>query len=325
MPQKSLHYLEANQYPEKNYTSRILRAIVSRAPLIGLIVSSSHPSGISVMMRVKNEVDWIRLSIQSIKTIADEIIVVDNGSTDGTYEILEEMASYGKGLIKLWRRPDLDLCSLSNFTLNRATFRWAFRWDGDMVAHTKGEHNIFHLRKRIMSLNPKCYYVIYLRHINLMGDLFHQDPKEMVHIEEYIHTFSSKARYIHPEQFEAIKFPKYYLPLFWYEPYSFHVNVKSSRRMLLRYFWEDWLALKDYQKYPLLENYVEEKMKIKFHTDSWEEAERLCIEATCRNYIPYNSNIFGPYPELLKPYLDNPKYRLKYKNGEIVGRDESST
>ena len=145
----------------------------------------------------------------------------------------------------------------------------------------------------------------------------------MTHTEEYIHTNSSKLRFVHPKKYEAIKSPKYYKIWKWAGYYSFHINVKPARRMLLRYFWEDWMRLKDYQKYPRLEDYVEEKIKEEFGTDSWEEAQRLCVERVCRNYIPYNPEIFGPYPDLLKPYLENPKYRLKYKNAKIVRRDEA--
>jgi len=265
--------ITANQYPhQKNFLSRIFRRIASNAPLSGIVPIPDRPHGISVMIRLKDEVDWIQPSIQSIKGIADEIIVVDNGSTDGTYEMLQEMAKAEKGLIKLSQRPDLDHCSLSNFALNQTTFRWVFRWDGDMVAHTTGDHSISYLRKRILSLDRRRYYLIYLKHINLAGDLYHQYPKEMVHIEEYIHTFSEKARYIHPGRFEAVKFPIYYRPLFWHEPYSFHINVKPAHRMLLRYFWEEWMELKDYKRYPRLEDYVEEKMADDFGVDSWTES-----------------------------------------------------
>jgi hypothetical protein len=145
----------------------------------------------------------------------------------------------------------------------------------------------------------------------------------MVHIEEYIHTYSATARYIHPGRFEAIKFPKYYRVLFWYEPYSFHVDVKPARRMLLRYFWEDWMQLKDYQKFPTLQDYVSDKIESEFGTNSWEEAQRICLQKVCQKHIRYNTEVFGPYPELLKPYLETPKYKLKYKNGKIVGRDKS--
>jgi glycosyltransferase involved in cell wall biosynthesis len=316
--------ITANQYPHlRNRFTRLVRNILSFSS--GLFLASSHrrPMGISVMMRVKDESDWIRPSIESIKSIADEIIVVDNGSSDGTYEILEEMASEEKGLIKLWRKPDLSHCDLSNFALEQTSFRWVFRWDGDMIAHTSGDYDIINLRERLLSMNPKRYYLIYLRHINLSGDPFHQDPEEMVHNEEYIHTCSNQVRYIHPGRFEAIKVPKYYRVLFWYEPYSFHVNVKPARRMMLRYFWEDWMELKDYVKYPMLEDYVREKIRDEFGTGSLEEAEKLCVKRICSNFIRYDPRIFGPYPELLKPYLEKPKYRLKYENGKIIGRDEN--
>ena len=68
------HIITANQQPEKeNYSSRFLRTIQSYAPYLGIIASPNRPPGISVIMRVKNEKDWVTLSIQSIKSIADEI------------------------------------------------------------------------------------------------------------------------------------------------------------------------------------------------------------------------------------------------------------
>ena len=45
---------------------------------------------ISACYIAKNEGHNIEQSLQSIKDIADEIIFVDTGSTDGTYEKLKE-------------------------------------------------------------------------------------------------------------------------------------------------------------------------------------------------------------------------------------------
>ena len=315
--------ITANQNPEKeNQFTRLFRSVASQAPLLKMVPFPKRPHGLSIIMRVKNEVDWIRPSILSIKDIADEIVIVDNGSTDGTYQVLEEIAAKEKGLISIWQRPDLDQCSLSNFALEQTRFRWIFRWDGDMVAHTSGEHAISNLRDRLLSLDSRHYYLIYLRHINLSGDLFHQDAKEMVHIEEYIHIYSEAAKYVHPGRFEAIKVPKYYKVLFWYEPYSFHVNVKPATRMLLQYFWENWMELKDYQRFPTLHHYVDNKIESEFGTSSWEKAERICVQRVCQDHIHYDPEVFGPYPELLRPYLNNPKYSLKYQNNNIVGREE---
>ena len=314
----------ANQFPNrKNQLRRHLRSVANALPILRIVEKPSCEQGISVFVRARNEKDWVDISLKSIKHIADEVVVVDNGSTDGTYEKLLEIQDANPNLVRLWSRPDLDICSLSTFALKQTKFRWVFRWDADMVAHTSGEYNIANLRDRLLKLDPRRYFVIYLRHVNLAGDLLHQDSREMVHIEEYIYTFSEKVRYLHPGRFEAVKFPKYYRPLFWYEPYSFHVNVKPARRMLLRHFWEDWMELKDYRRYPRLEDYVKEKMEEEFETKSWEEAQEICFQKVCKDYVPYNPDLFGPYPDLLKPHLESPKYSLKYKDGKIVGRDES--
>ena len=144
----------------------------------------------------------------------------------------------------------------------------------------------------------------------------------MVHIEEYIQTFSTEARFIHPGRFEAVKFPLYYKPLFWYEPYVFHVNVKPARRMLLRYFWEEWMEKKDYIRYPTLEDYVDGHIEKEFGTSLMENAQKRCLGRVLQNYIPFDAERFGPYPELLKPHLTKPKYRIRYENDRISGREE---
>lgn len=314
----------ANQLPHcTNYFSRALRSFASLLPAMGFYPASQpRPQGISVYMRVKDERDWIAASIASIRGIADEIVVVDNGSTDGTFEILRDMAHQENGLIKLWREPELHYCDLSNFALERTSFHWVFNYDGDWVAHTSGEHPISELRRRVLALNPKRYYLIFLRLINLSGDFFHQDPQEMVHIQEYIHTFSTSARFIHPRRNEAVKFPLYYKPLFWYEPYIFHVNIRPASRMLLRYFWEDWMELKDYIRYPTLEKYIVDHIKEEFGTSLMEEAQTICVGKVLQNHIPFDAERFGPYPAMLKPLLDQSPYRIQYQNGRISGRTE---
>ena len=145
----------------------------------------------------------------------------------------------------------------------------------------------------------------------------------MVHIEEYSHTFSPKARFIHPGRFEAVKFPLYYKPLFWYEPYSFHVNIKPACRMLKRYFWEEWMKLRDYDRYPTLEDYVLSHIEREFGTASVEEAQERCVAKILEHHIPYDETRFGPYPALLKPMLEQNRYKIQYKDARIVGRTET--
>ena len=306
-----MRVIRANQYPHRRKLRDSVRLVFSFAPLVRLVKQPpQRPSGISVIVRVKNEVDWIGPSLLSIRELADEIIVADNGSTDGTIEVIESLRDEEGLPIQLYRKPELYHCDLSNFLLSKTRYCWIFRWDGDMVAHTTGNTSIKHLRDRILALDERRYWVIYLRLINLAGDLFHQDSREHVHIEDYICTYSDSLKFVQPGRFEAVLYPKYYRVLYWYEPYAFHVNVKPARRMLLRYFWEEWMEKKDYERFPTLGDYVQQHIESTFGTSCLDEAAKRCLKKACKFFVPYRPDIFGPYPELLKPFLKKPKYRL---------------
>ena len=316
----------ANQYPHKtNRLSRCLRAALSISPLLGLVAQPGRKMGISIYIRVKDEADWIELSILSIQDFADEIIVVDNGSQDGTIEKIKRLQNKLKIPLALYEQPSLNFTDLNNFALVKTNFHWVMKWDGDFVAHTSGENNISGLRERLLALDSRRYYFIYLRLINLNGDLLHQDSREQVHIEEYIHTYSSKAVFIHTGTYEAIHTPKFYEVLFWYKPYIFHINVKPARKMLKRFFWNSWLKLEGTSPHPKFEDYVQSQLPETFGTDSWDEAQQACILRASEYCVRYNQELFGPYPDLLKEHLKNPKYTLLYDGDKITGRLESGS
>ena len=281
--------------------------------------------GISIYIRVKDEADWIEPSILSLQEFADEIIVVDNGSQDGTVEKIKLLRNKLTIPLSLYEEPSLSFTDLSNFVLEKTNYHWVMKWDGDFVAHTSGENNISGLREHLLSLDSRRYYLIYLRLINLSGDLLHQDSREQVHIEEYIHTCSSKAVFIHTGTYEALSTPKFYKVLFWYKPYIFHINVKPARKVLARCFWDSWLKLENLSQHPKFEDYVESRLPDAFGTHSWNEAQQACILKASEYYIRYNQDLFGPYPDLLKEPLESPKYKLLYDDDKIIGRLESDS
>ena len=77
----------------KNIARKYVISTFTYLPSIGLIQKPHRlpEMGISVMMPVKDEVDWIELSIRSIKNFADEIVIVDS-SSDGTTKTVQRMA-----------------------------------------------------------------------------------------------------------------------------------------------------------------------------------------------------------------------------------------
>ncbi len=82
---------------------------------------------LSVAYIVKNEEANIRRSLESVKDLADEIIIVDTGSTDKTMDICRE---YGKVFEFEWCN---DFAKAKNYALNRCTKDYVLILDADEV------------------------------------------------------------------------------------------------------------------------------------------------------------------------------------------------
>lgn len=108
------------------------------------------------MLRVKNEADFLRGSVESILPLVDEVVVIDNASTDETrsivlalqaehpakvflYDYPHDVARVGVENLRLTqsavgrRSPNL-LSNYYNWCLRRCTMPFVLKWDGDMVA-----------------------------------------------------------------------------------------------------------------------------------------------------------------------------------------------
>ena len=150
----------------------------------------------------------------------------------------------------------------------------------------------------------------------------HQNPNELTHKEEYIYTNSDHLTFVHPGTCESLKSPKYYTVIKLAGYYSFHIDVKSADRMLARKYWFDWMQLKDYGKYPSLDSYVEYRVGNEFRSGTVQEAKVHFVISACKRLVPYDSKRFGEYPEILKKEINNPKYRIIYKDAQIIGRND---
>lgn len=93
---------------------------------------------LSVCYIVKNEEKNIRESLESIKNLADEIIIVDTGSTDNTKKICGEYTE--KIFDYEWQN---DYGSARNFSLSKATKEWILVLDADeRLYNHEGVHKL---------------------------------------------------------------------------------------------------------------------------------------------------------------------------------------
>jgi hypothetical protein len=106
--------------------------------------------GISLIIRAKNEELNVSKCIESIVDLVDEIIFVDNGSTDNTYKMVEGYSKIYENIklykynIKVTRagedhklamqRDDKNTLGLFyNWCLSKATYYNVFKWDADFI------------------------------------------------------------------------------------------------------------------------------------------------------------------------------------------------
>ncbi len=279
--------------------------------------------GISVMIRVKNEEQWIAVSLSSLKGFADEVIIVDNGSTDHTInEILKVKSSLPFPII-LRKNSSPDICQISNEALSLTSYRWIMRWDADFIAYTSGYRNIIKLRKYLLSLNQNNYYLIYPIMINFAGDLFHLQNKYELHSEGYIHTYYPALKYIKRGKFEFLKVPFFFNIKRISTIHFIHIGTaKSLDKLLYRFFWLKWLKEKDFDKYPTVNKFIEKEAKEKWDSASFESIIKKLFYGIICKLKKYDIAEFGDYPELIKQMLKNPPFRIIYKNGKPYSRSD---
>jgi glycosyltransferase involved in cell wall biosynthesis len=133
---------------------------------------------LSICIITKNEEKDLPRCLASIKDLADEIVVVDDGSTDKTIEIAKK---YGA---KVFERKLDDFASQKNFAAEKATGDWIFAIDADevitpelskeikeIVKHTNNEKDLGKgLKKNIGQING---YLIPRRNILLGAEIKH--------------------------------------------------------------------------------------------------------------------------------------------------------
>jgi glycosyltransferase involved in cell wall biosynthesis len=136
---------------------------------------------ISVVMAVYNNMPFLQLAVESIlrQTYRDfEFIIIDDGSTDGGGEVLEEMA-HRDSRIQLKRRENRGLTKSLNEGCALARGEFIARMDGDDVSYAnRFELQIQEMTRKpeIVALGAQVRYVnesnspLFIRHVPLVHE-----------------------------------------------------------------------------------------------------------------------------------------------------------
>lgn len=322
---------------------KIMKFIVQNIPLFGTIAKpTERPQGISALFRVWNESSYVAPSINSIKDMVDEIIVVDSYSTDGSWEIASRLAAECPK-IKLIRYKGNKLWESANLGLRAATFRWVLKWDADFVAIRNGGFEEF--RNYLYSLDPEKHYYINPTLIEVTGDMYHQNPYMPIRRDIETYTYSEKLRYVivrrtvrrnarpawksveinelEPDSydilFEAPFIPLIYDLRMYPEPMGFHINVKSARQHLTRHFFSRWLARLDKENDLELAAFIERCVKEEWKLPDILSAEKYYMNLYCKQLVKYEGKLLDVIAEIAA----RSPYRVMYESGRIIGRNDT--
>lgn len=106
------------------------------------------PQKLTVLIPCRNESQNIRDCIESVRSVADEILVADSLSTDNTLEIVRET-----GVSRIIEREFIDHASFKNWAIPQAAHPWVLVVDADerLTAELVGE-----IRELMASEEPAC-------------------------------------------------------------------------------------------------------------------------------------------------------------------------
>ena len=123
---------------KKKHSEQILNQKVKRPLPSSLIAKKDHKRPkISLCMIVKNEERYLDNCLKSVKDVADEIIIVDTGSEDGTVEIAKKYTD--KVYFHPWKN---SFSEARNHYLKYATCDWIFQIDADEELVQEDTHNL---------------------------------------------------------------------------------------------------------------------------------------------------------------------------------------
>ena len=283
---------------------------------------------ISCAMIAWNEATTIDLAIKSLRGVADEVVIVDTGSFDGTqkvaktafdiYKINGYIVEEKARCLRDARKKSIELCKGA----------WILLLDANQViSSTLGEVFLKHSRKH---RGRVCAF----RSLNLMGDYEHyflNMPFMNWHMAFFERgggyyqtgTIADRPRFksqIVSSDHWAVNLSRV-RPAWrsWYrgEPFDKRFFKKGDENYCLKTSYMDrWSKAK---KYDSIIDYMREVENITPH-EVRQLAPEWYLDQLRRNATPLTKEMRASLPEVIKEELKNPRYKLIYDKNSIIGR-----
>ena len=271
---------------------------------------------VSVSVISWNEEESIRLALRSVKDFADEVVVLDNGSFDGTVkaarETLDSLDLPGEVKVK----PGLLMYESRYEAIQMCTGDWVMMLDANLVLRNRGKYSTRTLRK----LAERSGKVIFrCADINLYGDYLHVMRRRPVNVPHklFFHNVGEIRPAVPPAR-DRPSFPNLRsvtLDGVWGANLS---TVRPAWRVWYRMRQSDWIMDGRFGSIP---EYVERETgktleQVKEISPGWylQACRNQCIKV--EEYFEEGLEIL---PETLRE-LKDPHFEIVYRDGEIVGR-----
>jgi glycosyltransferase involved in cell wall biosynthesis len=285
--------------------------------------SFGRKNGISLLMATQNAIKTVELSIRSFVDFADEIIVVDNGSTDGTIQVVEKLEKEFEH-IQFYNCPDIQhLYENRQFAYKKSKYKWIMRCDSDFVAYTSGKYDIKNLRENILNyklgLRPLSFgfpTINLIDNFKTTGTFYfkREDQPEYntkSHVSPVFTDLNNRVYEYHPllkfvrlGRWEGVRFSKLFKQKFFQNVYFFHCELKTKREYLIRSERTNWRELGDFDKFPTLISYVNSILLEKYGTKDIKEASNIYYNKYIQPFLTkYNEDEYIEYPALIKEYI----------------------
>lgn len=166
---------------------------------------------ISLCMIVKNEENNITRSLESVKSLVDEMVIIDTGSEDKTVEKAKEF-----GAIIHYFPWQNDFSAARNYALTKAKGQWILFLDADEVL---GKINANKFRKYLKVAKEEGFYLTFINYQGSNQGEFLKTYGLRLYRNNYLYKYEGK---IHEQILPAIKRAKPQALISWSQLMIYH-------------------------------------------------------------------------------------------------------